>query len=170
MSSVYFISDLHLGHRSICKYRTEFSSTDEHDTFIKQRILDTLGKRDKLWLLGDIAFTEEAGDWVVELSKKHHIEIVLGNHCSDNSVRQANLAKYIQAGIKIHSLVSYRNCWLTHCPIHPDEIRSRELVIYGHTHSHNVDDPRYFNVSCENIDYTPIKFSEIKERVYEESN
>ena len=163
MSCVYFLSDLHLGHKSICKYRDEFNTVEEHDTFIKETILSTVNKRDKLWLLGDIAFTSEAGDWVVELSNKCNLSIILGNHCTREG--KVNIAKYAQAGISLHSLVSYRNCWLTHCPIHPDEIRSRDLVIHGHTHGHNIDDTRYFNVSCENVGHKPIKFSEIKERV-----
>ena len=31
MSQIFFIADLHIGHRNILKYRSEFSSVKEHD-------------------------------------------------------------------------------------------------------------------------------------------
>lgn len=41
----------------------------------------------------------------------------------------------------------------------PDELKGK---IHGHVHSNNIDDLRYFNVSMENIDYTPISLEEIR--------
>lgn len=35
------------------------------------------------------------------------------------------------------------------------------LNVHGHTHSHNVDDPRCFNASCENIGLTPVSMEDI---------
>jgi calcineurin-like phosphoesterase family protein len=175
MSSVKFISDLHLGHTNVCRFRTQFSSVDEHDSFIKDSILSSLTKRSKLFLLGDIAFTSEAGDWVVNelLNYCPNTVIVLGNHCTDTSERRSNLVKYVQAGIKIHGLTTYKDAWLSHCPIHPQEMRKKNLNVCGHLHLNNVMridqegnlDLRYFNVSCENIDYTPISYNQILERV-----
>ena len=63
---------------------------------------------------------------------------------------------------EVYSLLKYKEFWLSHCPIHPDELRGK-LSLHGHTHNHNIDDPRYFNTSCENIDYTPISLHEIRE-------
>ena len=52
---VYFTSDLHIGHRSICKYREHFKTADEHDLYWIEKI-ETLGKRDILYILGDFMF------------------------------------------------------------------------------------------------------------------
>ena len=41
----------------------------------------------------------------------------------------------------------------------PDELKGK---INLHVHSNNIDDLRYFNVSMENIDYTPISLEEIR--------
>lgn len=165
MSSVKFISDLHLGHKNICNFRSGFNSLEEHDAIIKDNILSSVSKRIKLYLLGDIAFTGEAGDWIVDELFKYcpNTVIVLGNHCSKEG--KENIIKYVQAGIKIHGLTTYKDAWLTHCPIHPDEIRKKTRVVHGHTHNHNIDDDRYFNASCENINYKPIRWDEILERM-----
>ncbi len=172
MSNVFFISDLHLGHKNICKFRP-FDSVEEHDEYIKENLLTSLTKRSKLFILGDVAFTEEAGDWVVELAKHTpNTTIVLGNHDSDRSCGRRNMLKYMQAGIKLHGLTTYKDAWLSHCPIHPDEMRKKSLNIHGHTHGnnvryfshHNSEDIRYFNVSCENVDYKPIRYDQILER------
>lgn len=179
-NNTLFISDLHLGHKNICKFREGFGSVEEHDNFIKEQILSSVGKRSKIYILGDIAFTGEAGDWVVELSSKCNLEIILGNH--DTREGYMNTIKYIQAGIKIHGLTTYKEAWLSHCPIHEQELRKKILNIHGHTHNHNIgksiyhrehpddvlyykEDKRYFNVSCENINYKPIRYDEILERV-----
>lgn len=170
-NNTLFISDLHLGHRSICKYRTQFASVEEHDSVIKDSLLSVANKRQKIYLLGDIAFTSEAGDWVVDLSEKSNLEIVLGNHCTREG--WMNIPKYVNAGIKIHGLASYKEAWLSHCPIHQQEMRKKIVNIHGHTHSENIvtwdggyefDDPMYFNVSCENVGYKPIRYDEIIER------
>lgn len=167
MSSVFFMSDLHLGHKNVCRFRTEFSSLEEHDSIIKDNILSSVNKRSKLFLLGDLAFSLEAGDWVVNVLLKYcpNTVIVLGNHCSDSSERRANIVKYIKAGVNVHGLTTYKDAWLSHCPIHPDEMRKKSYNVHGHTHSSNIDDKRYFNVSCENVNYKPIRWDQIMERV-----
>ena len=179
-NNTLFISDLHLGHKAICKYRPQFSTTEDHDETIKEALLSVANKRQKIYILGDIAFTSDAGDWVIELSKKCNLEIVLGNH--DTREGTINIPKYVQAGIKLHGLVGYKDAWLSHCPIHEQELRKKIVNIHGHTHSHNIgsnvyhrehwddilyikEDKRYFNVSCENINYKPIRYDEIMERV-----
>lgn len=165
MSSVFFISDLHLGHKNVCKFREQFSSVEEHDGFIKANLLSTVNKRSKLFLLGDIAFTGEAGDWIVNELLKYcpNTAIVLGNH--DSSEGRENLIKYLQAGIKVHALTTYKSAWLTHCPIHPEELRKKTRVIHGHVHGNTINDDRFFDVSCESVDYTPISYNQILERM-----
>lgn len=172
MSNVFFISDLHLGHKNICKFRP-FDSVEEHDALIKENILSALTKRSKLFILGDIAFTSDAGDWIIELTKYvPNTVIVLGNHDTDSRERLANIVKYANAGIKMHGLTTYKDVWLSHCPIHPDEMRKKKCNIHGHTHGRFKPvtdgffmDKRYFDVSCENVDYKPIRYDQILERL-----
>ena len=56
MSNVWVCADLHLGHKAITKYRTQFSTAEEHHLTILDNVLTCVGKRDKIFLLGDIVF------------------------------------------------------------------------------------------------------------------
>lgn len=162
MSRVYFAADLHIGHKNIANFRTQFSSAEEHDAVIMDNILSTVTKRDKLYLLGDIAFTDAALDKIAEIPCRK--VLIMGNHDTSDG---ASIQKVVDTYDEIHSLSIYKDYWLTHCPIHPQEIRKKKGVIYGHTHNFSIDDPRYKCVSLEHINYRPIVWSELEERFNE---
>ncbi len=168
-------SDLHLGHSNIHKYRKQFSSAEEHHEIVFDKLATSITKRDSLILLGDIAFSEE---WLHKLAtlrcKKK--TLILGNHDTE----KISMGTIMDSGAydSIHSLWSKRNCWFSHCPIHPDELRGRVLNIHGHLHDKQVEemitnqgdtwiekDLRYFNACVEHTNYEPIAFSEIMERL-----
>jgi len=163
MSRTYFVSDLHHGHKSICKYRSQFSNTAEHDQYICDRILSTCGKRDTLWILGDSFFTLASLDYFhAYVGNISQVNIVLGNHCTDNTVRQDNVKYMAQHCHKIGALFSYKGFWLSHAPIHPDQLRGKQNI-HGHMHDDVLVNDDYFSVCLEQINYEPIKFSTIKE-------
>ena len=167
---VYFTSDLHLGHRAIPKYREPFKDMKSHDDYIIDKILE-LGKRDILFILGDFLFDGEHYDeYIQRLSKKKcRIKLVMGNHDS--------MKLYKEDIFEIQlPLFSYKNTWLSHAPIHPQELRGRYGNIHGHLHlekvqEHYIDsfmcniyrpDPRYFNVNLDVNDYKFVNFEDIK--------
>ena len=164
MSKLFHIGDLHLGHRNILKYRDNFSSIAEHDETIMNNIKSTISKRDTLWLHGDCFFTLESLEFLVELRYINRIHWILGNHDTDNNDRIANVFNAVNLGMvdSVQGLASKSGFWLSHAPIHSDELRGK-MNIHGHVHSNTIDDPRYFNVSCENINFTPIEHGVIKE-------
>lgn len=55
-------------------------------------------------------------------------------------------------------LFSYKNTWISHCPIHPQELRNRDGNIHGHLHNSIVPDLRYFNVNLDvnGYDFVPL--------------
>ena len=165
MSRAMFISDLHFDHKNICKHRPEFESVEHHNEFILDRILTTVRRGDSLWLLGDICFSHDAVDnYMIPIRcAVSRVNLVLGNHCAETEVGQNNIKRMLKQGLidKVYGLVSYKGAWLSHAPIHDSELRGK-WCLHGHTHNTNIDDPRYFNVSCENINYTPMDFTEIK--------
>lgn len=161
MSRVYFAADLHIGHKNIANFRTQFSSAEEHDGVVMGNILTTVTKKDKLYLLGDIAFTDEALDKIASIPCRK--VLVIGNHDTELK-RGITFQKIVDTYDEIHSLSIYKDYWITHCPIHPQEIRQKKGVIYGHTHQHSIDDPRYQCVSLEHINYRPIVWSKLEER------
>lgn len=156
MSAVYFMSDLHLGHNNVIKFRNEFNTIEEHDDYIEQQYKKTVTKRDKVYMLGDVAFTKETlqriKGWV------GYKVCILGNHdCERNGV---TLQDYLEVFDEIHGFIKYKNYWLSHCPISEVELRGKYSV-HGHVHSNTLEDPRYLNVSMEAINYTPIELQQI---------
>jgi calcineurin-like phosphoesterase family protein len=172
MARLFFISDVHFGHRNICKYRPRFTSVEEHDNTIYENILSTVGKRDTLWMLGDTCFTEERFKMIETISQRVGIlHYIPGNHDTDNGIRQEMYKEMVKRGFfhKTGSMFKHKGFWLTHPPIHPTELRGC-INIHGHTHQtqmldHSGElDKRYVNVCVEHTDYKPINFEVIKER------
>ena len=172
MSKNYLLADTHFGHNDISKkFRTEFNSDEEHNETIHNNILSCAGKRNHLWLLGDIAFGQEQFRKLWEYSLEFQsVNVVLGNH------DHKDLTEFcIRHGINVYGFVKKWGYWLSHCPIHPQELY-RGKNIHGHVHTNTVhdvvdrefEDKRYFNVSCENVGYKPISLQEVKERLGDE--
>lgn len=172
MSNVWFVGDLHLGHRNICKYRPEFKTTKEHDEFVTERVLSVSNKnsikRDTLVLMGDCFFTEESLDSLRKFRKAfRQIIFVMGNHDSDSPERQQNLISIIKEDLvdKIHACFSKYGFWFSHSPIHPEELRGKKNV-HGHCHNYVITDTeKYRCVSLEQINYTPISLEQLRKEM-----
>lgn len=151
------MSDLHLGHRNICKYRTEFSTEQEHSETLFENLATATKKRDVLYLMGDVAFSKE---WLERIKgiRCNNKVLIVGNHDLEFGITMRDL---VDTYDKVFSLLSYRNYWWSHCPIHPDELRKRKGNIHGHTHGHVLDDSRYINACVEHTNYKPITFEEL---------
>jgi calcineurin-like phosphoesterase family protein len=170
MSTVYYISDCHFGHKNILKYRPEFSSIKEHDNTIMENILSTINKRSTLIMLGDMFFTNEEvytkGNIIRKIAGYTHL--VLGNHDSDNPIRAENVGQMWAIFNSVHGIIKRNGFWLSHAPIHPEELRGSKNI-HGHVHAHTLDDERYINVCCENVRYKPVSLEDIRAgwRTYE---
>ena len=170
--SCYFTSDLHIGHKNCHKFRTKFKSAKEHHQFMVDKIL-SLNKRDTLYILGDFIFDGDDYEYYMEQIRqtKATLKIVLGNHCSKLLYKENHPKIQIQL-----PLFSYKNLWISHCPIHPQELRGRVGNIHAHLHANQdiskervIDirypdslpiDPRYFNVNIDvnNYDFVPVEY------------
>jgi calcineurin-like phosphoesterase family protein len=163
MSEVYILSDAHIGHKNILKYRPEFSSIEDHDRTILENIFITCGKRDTLWLLGDCFFNNDAVDnfLLPTLDRGITVNFIPGNHDTDSAERQKVLKRVIGLVNEVHTLRKYKKgFWLSHHPIHPEQLFGR-VNIHGHVHTETIKDDRYFNACCENIGYRPINIGKI---------
>lgn len=157
MSRVWVTADLHLGHVNITKFRPQFFSVEEHNEFVIDNLLSTVGKRDKVFLLGDIVF--KGGEKYAEILKSMAANkvLVLGNH--DGITGWAN---------SVEAALGYKKSWLTHIPVHPQELDYRkEFNIHGHLHETFINDPRYFNVSLEATNYKPVLLEDVLEQLME---
>lgn len=165
MANVWFLGDLHAGHKNIANFRKDFASEEDHYSFIKEEYHKVVTKRDLVFFMGDTAFTkerlEDVSKWVGE--KK---VAILGNHCLE---KECSIMDYVKAFDDVQGFMKYKEFWLSHCPIHPAELRGK-TNLHGHVHSATIDDVRYFNTSLENINYKPISLYMIREKLKELSN
>lgn len=158
MSNIYFTSDLHLGHKAAARLRG-FDTVEKHDQHIAYMLMNTLVKRDVLWVLGDIAWHPEALDILDVVPCP--MNAILGNH--DNMDTQVYLKRFDWVG----GAAKFKEFWLTHIPIHPQELFRAQANIHGHIHSYGATDnigPPYINV---NWDFwkRPLTLKEIREQV-----
>jgi hypothetical protein len=126
MGNVYFISDTHIGHANIGNFRKEVGSEEGNRAYIKHWWDKLVTKRDIVWVLGDSAFTEEGIDWIAALAGEKRL--VRGNHCTMPTT------SYLRAFSEVYGLVRYKGMWLSHAPMHPDELRGKNSC-----HGHCVD-------------------------------
>lgn len=161
MTTVYFMGDLHLGHRNICKYR-EFGDVQQHRDYLHDRYHQVVTKRDVVYFLGDICFTPEAlqdlSGWV---GRK---VLILGNHDTQSGTASiTELAEVFTGGI--HSLLRYKEFWLSHAPLHTLELRGKSNI-HGHVHGSTIPDARYINASVENLNYRPVSLKEVRTAIH----
>ncbi len=144
MSEPYFCSDLHFGHKRIGEFRSYLGITSEEDNRarIKQDWCQLVTKRDIVYVLGDACFTMET---VVDFATLPGKKILIrGNHdLLDTQV-------YLKYFDDIYGILKYKGMWLSHPPIHPDELRNK-VNLHGHVHNSTIPDSRYFNCCPENL-------------------
>ena len=158
MSEVFFIADSHFGHRGIITFSgtkpfRPFATIEEHDVELVRRWNSVVGKKDTVWHLGDFCFGKRNLAIARELngSKK----LVMGNHDMYAS------ADYLQYFTRVQGAVEFKGAILTHIPVHPSQFSRFFMNVHGHLHHEKLEDHRYFNVSCEQINLTPIPWDEI---------
>jgi calcineurin-like phosphoesterase family protein len=158
-----FAADLHLGHANVSKFRKQFSSPEEHDSVIYENIMRQLCKRTTLYLLGDVCLSVGSLKYIQGFrSITDRVILIGGNHCTDN-IRMNQL---VETYSEIHFYKNKYGFTLSHMPIHADHLRNR-LNVHGHLHDLTIDDPRYINVSLEQIDFRPISLQTIREIFYQ---
>ena len=108
--------------------------------------------------MGDAAFSDNGLDIISQLPG--HKILIKGNH--DDLVSTKPQADVFS---EIHGVLKYKKMWLSHAPIHPDELRGKPNV-HAHVHTATIMkktwyggtkvDPRYLN-TCVDVIYPQYK-------------
>lgn len=174
----YFMSDPHFGHKNILKFsRSEFETVLEHNEHIVDQVNNTVHPtKDKLFILGDIAFSSEYF-WLASINCQN-IVIILGNHDYPNKI--ASIQKFRSdaklggaLGLTLKDGQNRIEAILTHIPVHPSQLKDKEgfgrydVNIHGHLHQYSIEnDPRYVNVSMEHLyNYKPISEHQLVQKI-----
>lgn len=163
MGKRYYIADLHIGDKNVmCYEHRPFKTVKEMKDTIIKNWNSVVNADDEVYLLGDI------GDIDIIERLEGKIIIVVGNHDNADELKK----KYPNIEINTHPImVGY--LWLSHEPIGYMPPECPYLNVHGHLHRFNYgllsrnweDGNRYFCVSVEQINYTPISEEEIAQKL-----
>ena len=174
--SVYFIADTHFFHKRILEFSNQNNTrqwgcetVEEHNQELLRRINSVVKKRDKLYILGDVVFGS-GNLYILGQIDCQNVEIVLGNHDTEYHPPK----EFYGWVDKICAVKKYKGYWLTHVPIHPNELRGCKNI-HGHVHHNTVRgldgkfDKRYINISEDPLDGYPISYEDIRSGKYWET-
>ena len=166
MSKTFLIADTHWGHKNILTFKNSdgsflrpgFSCIEEHDEMLVQNWNNTVKPGDKIYHLGDVGFFGPTQARHV-LSRLNGTKVLIkGNHDNLKLSLYQEFFKDIRAYHILDKFV------LSHIPIHTQSVARWKANIHGHLHGNTLDSPLYINVSCEQINFTPIDFQEIQDK------
>ena len=159
MNKIFFTADLHFGHKNIlrhCKNRpfAEQEDTKAHDAWLMELWNSTIGKKDTIYILGDLTFlgSDDARRLVEKLNGQKHL--IVGNH--DGSVEK--LTNYFVTVTSLKDIVIKptscpairENISLTLCHyplVSWNKKPDGALMLHGHCHG-RIDE---FNSECEEL-------------------
>jgi len=173
MANIFFISDNHFGHKNILTFKRSngtplrvFDDVEHMNEIMVQRHNSVVRASDKVYFLGDVMMSSRSADLDIISRLSGTKVLVKGNH--DLCKAQA----YLQHFKDIRGSHQFDGLILTHIPMHPDSLGRWGTNVHGHLHSNVVKlpnsphpDHRYFNVSVEQINYTPISLEEVKKQI-----
>ena len=160
-AKVFAIGDTHLGHVNILKFESNFrpfKDIEEHNEALVDRWNSVVSPQDTVWHLGDAVFGMQNLKYLRRLNG--HKRLVLGNHDRFDS------AAYLNHGIeRLYGAVSISRkingkrveLILTHIPVNENQFHRYDFNVHGHLHHNVLEDKRYINVSCEQINLTPVE-------------
>ena len=167
MSNTFFCADHHFGHVNLYERFTNSDGTlarsdlttiaAEATDLIVSRHNSVVKPNDRVYFLGDVAFSTKN---LVPLDRMNGRKVLIkGNH------DELKLKDYLPYFDDIRAVKQSKGWIATHIPIHPDSLGRWGLNIHGHTHRHTIPDARYFCVSLEQINNTPISLDEILKEI-----
>lgn len=163
--SIYYISDLHLGHDNIIRHcNRPFKNAEEMDKVLIDNWNSVVTDKDDVYILGDFAFRFERGKLEQYLSAlKGRKYFILGNH--DKEIRKLKHNDQF-VWIKDYAEISDngRRVILSHYPmVEWNGYFRNSIHLYGHIHN-NVENQAYkivaqlqnaYNVGADILDFTP---------------
>lgn len=166
MSNIWFTADTHFGHSRIIEYcKRPFKNHEEMDEAIIQRFNEVIRKGDRLYHLGDVAWSSFYLPAFTSRLNTKAIYLIFGNH--DNQRPQAYTeAGFIWARDYEKITVGSVPVVLFHYPIRSWNTKGHGGVhLYGHCHG--TLEPglgRSMDVGVDTHNFYPYNWDEIYER------
>lgn len=186
MPATFLVSDTHFGHEKTCTMfkRADgtplrpFKTVEEMDEEMVRRWNERVGKKDKVYHLGDVVINRKYLEILGRLNGDK--VLIRGNH---DIFKLEDYTKYFRDVRGYHVM---NGMIFSHVPVHPESLGRFGVNVHGHLHYQRVKkvkgfnpdtgeftysdeiDPRYHCVCVEQTDYTPITLEEVSKRVVAE--
>lgn len=141
--------------------RHQFANADEGDQAMIDRHNSVVRPQDRVYFVGDVCFHKKHLHKVGQMNGRK--VLIKGNH------DLLDIKDYLQYFDDVRGVHQFKGVVITHIPVHPDSLGRWNFNVHGHLHANKVmearksdgPDERYFNVSVECINYTPISLDEV---------
>jgi len=170
--TTFFTADLHLGHKMMAeKFRPQFGSIEVMDEVIINNWNDTIGKKDEVWLLGDVGFykPKDLFNIVSQLNGRKYL--IKGNHDKTATAPACrNVWERIEKlhEVRMHDLdfeAGHQKIVLCHYPMLTWN-KSHYGTWHLHGHCHGNLSPELkglrLDIGVDCHDYRPISYDEVK--------
>ena len=161
----FVISDFHLNHKNIIEYTNRpFKSIEEMNKYLIQNWNNVVKENDSVIFVGDLfmGHKKELEKWLSLLKGK--IIFIKGNHDS----------KSFNSPKELIILFLGQRFFVTHNPANKP-LDWQGWIIHGHCHNKNTEKyplvnriNKTINVSCELMNYTPMRLSTILKKIESE--
>ena len=186
MPTSWLISDTHFGHEKTCTVFKRidgsplrpFSCAEEMDEFMVKAWNERVRPNDKIYHLGDVVINRK---FLHILGRLNGDKVLIrGNH---DIFKLEDYTPYFK---DIRGYDVKNGMIFSHVPVHPESLARFGCNIHGHLHANRVMkisgvntktgefkfsdeiDPRYFNVSVEQIDFAPISLEELYKKIVDQ--
>lgn len=176
---IFITSDLHFFHKNIIDYENRpFKDIDEMHNVLIKNWNNTVSKSDKIFIAGDLAFTNKENTVkLVQILNGYKI-LILGNHDRNHSVKW-----WYETGFnEIYKYpIVYKNYIISHEPVNisllggkgteqsDGNIKWSIINLHGHLHTghchvefNNLDKEVYKNVGVDVNNFKPVLIEEIE--------
>lgn len=164
MSKTWLVSDTHFGHANICKFTRKDGSwlrpwreIEDHDLALIDNWNSVVKPKDKVYHLGDVGFRNATYTGRVLAALNGTKVLIKGNH---DTLKLNTYKEYFKDVRAYHVL---NGVLLAHIPVHPSCLGRWKGQVHGHLHANSLNDPLYYNVSMEQINYTPIAWDDVND-------
>lgn len=164
-------SDPHFYHKNIVKFTVDdrgtklrplWDDTEQMTEDMIQWYNELVDDGDRVYLLGDIAFTPKHMKASVSRLKGRKC-LVPGNHDPERMRRYFHLFDDVRGYVQRSGFI------MSHIPIHPGSMGRWKVNIHGHLHANRVEevgypgsaDPRYYCACVERTNFRPKLLDEI---------
>jgi calcineurin-like phosphoesterase family protein len=172
MANIFFASDHHFHHQNILTFKDsegavlrDFESVEHMNEHMVYMHNSRVRPQDKVYFLGDVTMARNAKGLEILARMNGEKVLVKGNHDLCKAEQYLQYFKDVRGSHQFDGII------LTHIPIHPESLARWGVNVHGHLHNNvvrmplaQIPDRRYFNVSMERINYTPISLEEIKNK------